>query len=75
MSVEHTTPVTRALRVNGAEENLVAATIAELLAARGLEMRGIAVALNGQVVPRAAWSATPLHDGDTIELVRAMQGG
>jgi sulfur carrier protein len=75
MSAEDKSAITRAVRVNGAEENLAAATIAELLSARGLDMRGVAVALNGQVVPRAAWPSTALQDGDTLELVRAMQGG
>jgi sulfur carrier protein len=75
MSAEHKTAITRAVRVNGTEENLAVATIAELLSLRELNVRGIAVALNGRVVPRAAWPATALHDGDTVELVRAMQGG
>jgi sulfur carrier protein len=39
------------------------------------EQRGIAVALNGAVVPRTAWKETPLRAGDTIEIVRARQGG
>jgi sulfur carrier protein len=75
MSAEHKSAITRAVRINGAEENLAATTIAELLSARGLDVRGIAVALNGQMVPRAAWPSTPLDNGDTVELVRAMQGG
>jgi len=37
--------------------------------------RGIAVALNGAIVPRAAWPQTPLRPGDSIEIVRALQGG
>jgi sulfur carrier protein len=37
--------------------------------------RGIAVALNGAVVPRAAWADTPLQPGDNVEIVRARQGG
>jgi sulfur carrier protein len=37
--------------------------------------RGIAVALNGAVVPRGAWPATPLRAGDCVEIVRARQGG
>jgi sulfur carrier protein len=37
--------------------------------------RGIAIALNGSVVPRSAWSETTLKPGDNIEIVRAMQGG
>jgi sulfur carrier protein len=37
--------------------------------------KGVAVALNGQVVPRAQWESTTLKDGDVIEVVRAFQGG
>jgi sulfur carrier protein len=56
---------------------VAAATIAELLAERDIKMgqRGIAVALNGSVVPRSAWGETALSPGDRIEIVRAMQGG
>ena len=39
------------------------------------DRRGIAVALNGSVIPRAAWGETALRPGDSIEIVRAMQGG
>jgi sulfur carrier protein len=56
---------------------VAAATIAELLAEQAVEMgqRGIAVALNGSVVPRSAWGETALSPGDSVEIVRAMQGG
>jgi sulfur carrier protein len=65
------------LCVNGAQERLDAATLGALLAARELapETRGVAVALNGRVVPRSDWATTPLRNGDTVEIVRAMQGG
>jgi len=65
------------IRVNGAEEKLVAATIADLLVERELapDLRGIAVACNGRVVPRAAWAATSLCPGDAVEIVLAKQGG
>jgi len=65
------------VRVNGQQEHLASATLAALLTARVLapEARGIAVALNGRVVPRDAWATTTLHDGDSVEIVRAMQGG
>jgi sulfur carrier protein len=36
---------------------------------------GIAVALNNEVVPRSGWPATPLGDGDRIDVVTAVQGG
>jgi sulfur carrier protein len=66
------------IRVNGASEPLgVHQTLAALLAAKAVDtgQRGIAVALNGAVVPRAAWAATRLNPGDSVEIVRARQGG
>jgi len=65
------------IQVNGENETLTVATLAALLAEKAVdtEQRGIAVALNGAVVPRAAWSATALKAGDTVEIVRARQGG
>jgi sulfur carrier protein len=65
------------IRVNGEREPLVAATLEILLAAKAVDtgQRGIAVALNGVVVSRAAWSKTELSPGDSVEIVRARQGG
>ena len=37
--------------------------------------RGVAVALDGEVVPRSAWSSTPLAQGQRVEVLRAVQGG
>ena len=63
------------IRVNGEAEPL-AATLAALVAAKlDPGRRGIAVALNGKVVPRAAWAATALSPGDSVEIVQARQGG
>ena len=68
---------TMGIRVNGEVEPLVAATLAALLAVKAVDVaqRGIAVALNGSVVPRSAWSETALKPGDSVEIVRARQGG
>ena len=65
------------IRVNGESEPLAAATLEALLAEKAVDtgVRGIAVALNGSVVPRAAWHDTPLQPGDSVEIVRARQGG
>jgi sulfur carrier protein len=65
------------IRVNGESEPLAAVTLAALLAEKAVdtEQKGIAVALNGAVVPRAAWPATRLRPGDSVEIVRARQGG
>jgi sulfur carrier protein len=37
--------------------------------------RGLAVAVNSEVVPRYRWPVTPLRDGDAIEILTAVQGG
>jgi sulfur carrier protein len=37
--------------------------------------RGVAVAVNGEVVPRGAWSSTELTEGVQVEVVAAVQGG
>jgi len=65
------------IRVNGESEPLSVATLDALLAEKAVDtaQRGIAVALNGAVVPRAAWPATALQAGDSVEIVRARQGG
>jgi sulfur carrier protein len=65
------------IQVNGKSEALSAERLAVLLADKGIDAdaRGVAVALNGAVVPRAAWPQTQLRAGDAIEIVRAKQGG
>jgi sulfur carrier protein len=37
--------------------------------------RRVAVELNGAIVPRSAWPATRLADGDRLEIVHAIGGG
>lgn len=37
--------------------------------------RGVAVAVDAEVVPRGAWDTTPLGDGARVEVLRAVQGG
>lgn len=39
------------------------------------QRRGIAVALNGQVVRRSDWRSRELTDGDRLEILNAVQGG
>ncbi len=65
------------IRVNGQSEPFLAATLTALLREKEIapDARGVAVAINGMVVPRAAWPSTPLRAGDQVEIVRARQGG
>ncbi len=65
------------LRVNGALQPLGDGTLTGLLAAEAVntKARGLAVAVNGQVVPRHAWDATRLAPDDEIEIVKLFAGG
>ncbi|MGC8477929.1 MAG: sulfur carrier protein ThiS [Acetobacteraceae bacterium] len=68
--------MTETIRVNGQEETLTAATLAELVAARGVRRpRGVAVAVNGAVVTAARWAELRLAPGDQVEIVRPFGGG
>lgn len=62
--------------VNGEEHLLPAdATVASLVEHLSAPARGVAVAIDGEVVPRAEWPSTGLQDGARIEVVAAIQGG
>lgn len=52
-----------------------AATVGELVGALGFGGRGVAVAVDGEVVPRSEWESRPLPDGARVEVVNAVQGG
>ena len=64
--------------VNGmARELSPRTTVAQLVATMGgrEDGRGVAVAIDGDVVPRSAWASTTLSDGDRVEVLVAVQGG
>jgi sulfur carrier protein len=62
--------------VNGQPLDLAAgATVADVVGARLEDVRRVAVARNGEVVPRSAWPATGLASGDKVEVLVAAAGG
>lgn len=63
------------IRVNGNDEEFCSESIEDLLQRLGVESRGIAVALNGEIVRRAAWPDTFVDDECSIEIVTAAAGG
>jgi sulfur carrier protein len=64
------------LTVNGQPAEVdPGSTVADLVAARAEEHRRVAVARNGDVVPRSAWGATVLEPGDAVEVLVATAGG
>ncbi len=52
-------------------------TVSEVLARLGLEddARGVAVAVDGEVVPRGGWASFTLAEDARVEVLTAMQGG
>jgi|HubBroStandDraft_1064217.scaffolds.fasta_scaffold178808_3 sulfur carrier protein len=51
-------------------------TLMELLREAGLAAsKGVAAAVNGEVVPRSGWESRPLAQGDRVLVIRATQGG
>ena len=67
-----------AVVVNGEQVELSAgATVAAAIREVGVPEpeRGVAVAVDGEVVPRAEWDGRQLREGQQVEVVRAVQGG
>jgi sulfur carrier protein len=64
--------------LNGEEHELPAGTsLAAAVEAAGAPPggRGVAVAVDGEVVPRDRWGRVRLDDGQRVEVVQAVQGG
>jgi len=65
------------ITVNGRPRPFKGESLRDLVAEAGIapERRGIAVAVNDGVVPRAAWERTVPRPGDVVEIVQPLQGG
>ena len=64
--------------LNGADTELTGgATVQAALDSLDLPAagRGVAVAVDAEVVPRGEWAGTELHEGARVEILRAIQGG
>ena len=67
----------RTIEVNGEIRTLEDRLFVDLVRSIGIdpERHGIAVAINGEVVPRGEWESRELAEGDHVEIVGAAQGG
>ena len=64
------------VKLNGQSRDLPdGSTVAQAVTELTVAATGVAAAVNGDVVPRGSWAATPLRDGDQVEVVTAVQGG
>lgn len=62
--------------VNGEPREVAAGTTLDaVVAALTTAPSGVAAALNETVVPRGQWPATPVGEGDRVEVLTAVQGG
>jgi thiamine biosynthesis protein ThiS len=64
------------LQINGEQRDLAdGLTLAALIEHLGMKPDRVAVELNLEIVPRTQWQATPLKDGDKLEVVHFVGGG
>jgi sulfur carrier protein len=62
--------------VNGERRELrPGTTLSDVVASLTGAPSGVAVAVDGDVVPRSAWSSTVVRDGVRVEVLTAVQGG
>lgn len=62
--------------VNGERRDLrPGTTLADVVAALTGAPSGVAVAVDGDVVPRSAWGSTEVREGVRVEVLTAVQGG
>ena len=63
------------VKVNGKDTDISGKTLAEYLSTTNYDMKRIAVERNGDIVPKAQYDETVLHDGDSLEVVSFVGGG
>ena len=64
------------LTVNGAVADVpVGTSVGDLVRVRIDDRRRVAVARNGEVVPRAEWDTTALAENDVVEVLAPVAGG
>lgn len=62
------------LKINGQDADFAGENVADLLHIQQPQAP-FAVAINTVFVPKSAYATTPLHDGDSVEIVRPVVGG
>jgi sulfur carrier protein len=65
------------ITLNGDSTDVPADTSLETLLVRSghTVRRGLAIAMNGEVIPRGRWTDQRVIEGDVVELLAATQGG
>lgn len=63
------------IQINNKEVETKALTLSELAQEMALPEKGVAVAVNNKMVPRAQWADTALTEGIAVVIIKAACGG
>ncbi len=63
------------IKINGNDVLTSASDIAGLAEEQGVRRSGTAIALDGKVIPKGEWAATPLAEGSSVLIINAAFGG
>ena len=64
------------IRLNGENTEIQGSqSVSVLLDSLNINAQQVAVAINGEVLPRDTWAVSEIRDGDAVEIVRAVGGG
>ena len=61
--------------INNQQQELEAMTVAEFAAKQQLPDKGVALAINNEMVPREQWAKRHICEGDDIVILKAFCGG
>lgn len=67
--------MTKRIIINNEERQTEALYITQLATELNLPERGVALAINNKIVPRATWESSPINEGDNITIIKAAFGG
>ena len=63
------------ITVNNKATETQAATLAQLAEELSLPATGIAAAVNNKMIPHPQWTEHPIHEGDSVVIIKAVCGG
>ena len=63
------------VKINDKETEVTAKSLLELSEELSLPAKGVAVAVNNRMVPRAEWEQTAVKENDNIVIIKAVCGG
>ncbi len=63
------------ININNRKTSITSTNLQELAQEMSLPEKGVAVAINNQMIPRTEWADTPIADGADIVIIKAACGG